>query len=402
MTPLITTFSRPEISGWKPAPSSMSAETLPVTSSVPRRRLEEARDELQERRLAAAVRPDDAERLAPRDRERDVRERGDDLRGRERRREAAPEEGGLQRAERARPSPLAVELREAPRGDGRPARVTRPPGRSRAAGRRRRIRGETRRGRSGRGRPTSPARSTRPQKNASCHASKKGVAGFHEERRAEAFGPDVRQGVEDGRREEPEREARREDVLHVAEVDRQRREEEADPATKTPSRRKSGAAWTSGQPSGTGGTEAPAAPSARPAPRTGSARRKWTPCAATATSGRTSAGNRIFLRSAPCVRSDDAASVSAPASQFHGRRPHEEEQGVRARRGAPRREDEREDERVDRRASGAGSGATRRTRGRFRGSGPSAPARRGRRRAPGGARGRRGSSARAVHPGTAR
>ena len=35
MTPLITTFSRPEISGWKPAPSSMSAETLPVTSSVP-------------------------------------------------------------------------------------------------------------------------------------------------------------------------------------------------------------------------------------------------------------------------------------------------------------------------------------------------------------------------------
>ena len=35
MTPLITTFSRPEISGWKPAPSSMRAETLPSTRRVP-------------------------------------------------------------------------------------------------------------------------------------------------------------------------------------------------------------------------------------------------------------------------------------------------------------------------------------------------------------------------------
>jgi len=35
MTPLMTTFSRPEISGWKPAPSSMRAETLPSTRSVP-------------------------------------------------------------------------------------------------------------------------------------------------------------------------------------------------------------------------------------------------------------------------------------------------------------------------------------------------------------------------------
>lgn len=35
MTPLMTTFSRPEISGWKPAPSSMRAETFPSTRSVP-------------------------------------------------------------------------------------------------------------------------------------------------------------------------------------------------------------------------------------------------------------------------------------------------------------------------------------------------------------------------------
>ena len=36
MIPLMATFSRPLISGWKPAPSSMSAETRPCTCSVPR------------------------------------------------------------------------------------------------------------------------------------------------------------------------------------------------------------------------------------------------------------------------------------------------------------------------------------------------------------------------------
>ena len=36
MIPLIATFSRPEISGWKPAPSSMRAETRPSTARLPR------------------------------------------------------------------------------------------------------------------------------------------------------------------------------------------------------------------------------------------------------------------------------------------------------------------------------------------------------------------------------
>jgi hypothetical protein len=35
MMPLMNTFSRPEISGWKPAPSSMSAEIRPFTRTVP-------------------------------------------------------------------------------------------------------------------------------------------------------------------------------------------------------------------------------------------------------------------------------------------------------------------------------------------------------------------------------
>ena len=35
MMPLMKTFSRPEISGWKPAPSSMRAEMRPCTVTVP-------------------------------------------------------------------------------------------------------------------------------------------------------------------------------------------------------------------------------------------------------------------------------------------------------------------------------------------------------------------------------
>ena len=35
MMPLMKTFSRPEISGWKPAPSSINAEMRPSTVTVP-------------------------------------------------------------------------------------------------------------------------------------------------------------------------------------------------------------------------------------------------------------------------------------------------------------------------------------------------------------------------------
>ena len=35
MMPLMKTFSRPEISGWKPAPSSISAEIRPSTRTRP-------------------------------------------------------------------------------------------------------------------------------------------------------------------------------------------------------------------------------------------------------------------------------------------------------------------------------------------------------------------------------
>ena len=64
--PLMKTFSRPEISGWKPAPSSISADTRPFTSTVPAVGLPDAGDQLQHRALAGAVAADDAERPARR------------------------------------------------------------------------------------------------------------------------------------------------------------------------------------------------------------------------------------------------------------------------------------------------------------------------------------------------
>ena len=61
--PLMKTFSRPVISGWKPAPSSIRAEILPSDLDPARGRLGDPGDELEQRALARAVLADDAERL---------------------------------------------------------------------------------------------------------------------------------------------------------------------------------------------------------------------------------------------------------------------------------------------------------------------------------------------------
>ena len=75
MSPLRKTFSRPVNSGLKPAPSSSSAATRPRVVDAPGGRLQRAADDLQQRRLARAVAPDDADRLAARDVEADVAQR---------------------------------------------------------------------------------------------------------------------------------------------------------------------------------------------------------------------------------------------------------------------------------------------------------------------------------------
>ena len=65
MMPLMNTFSRPEISGWKPAPSSMSADTRPLTVTRPVVGLRDAGHALEHRALARAVAADDGVGGAP-------------------------------------------------------------------------------------------------------------------------------------------------------------------------------------------------------------------------------------------------------------------------------------------------------------------------------------------------
>ena len=64
MAPLRKTFSRPESSGWNPAPSSSSADSEPSMVDPALVRAEDLREALEQRRLARAVLADDAERLA--------------------------------------------------------------------------------------------------------------------------------------------------------------------------------------------------------------------------------------------------------------------------------------------------------------------------------------------------
>src|SRR6185437_13259194 len=66
MAPCRNTFSRPVRSGWKPAATSISA---------PARRHQDAREQLEDGRLARPVRPENAERFAGAHLERDVAHR---------------------------------------------------------------------------------------------------------------------------------------------------------------------------------------------------------------------------------------------------------------------------------------------------------------------------------------
>ena len=61
MMPLMATFSRPLISGWKPAPELDEGGDAAVHVQGAPRGLRDAGQELQERRLAGAVLADDAE-----------------------------------------------------------------------------------------------------------------------------------------------------------------------------------------------------------------------------------------------------------------------------------------------------------------------------------------------------
>jgi hypothetical protein len=65
-------LSRPESSGWKPVPTSSSEPTEPADARLARGRDGDARQDLEQRRLARAVVADDAHGLAALDLERRV------------------------------------------------------------------------------------------------------------------------------------------------------------------------------------------------------------------------------------------------------------------------------------------------------------------------------------------
>ncbi len=112
MMPLMKTFSRPEISGWKPAPSSMSAEIRPRTVTVPVVGLVMPGHQLQGRALAGAVPADDAEGPALGDRERHAPQRRKLLVGLQVLDEAPLEQGALERRELFSLRVAAVHLRD--------------------------------------------------------------------------------------------------------------------------------------------------------------------------------------------------------------------------------------------------------------------------------------------------
>ena len=167
MMPLMKTFSRPEISGWKPAPSSISAEMRPSHRHRAARRLGDAGDELQQRALAGAVAADDAERAPLRHRQRDVVQRRERLVGLQVLDEAARQQRALQRRELLAPAVAAVDLRDVRDLDARAAshllreRVAQPieqpvARRGTAPTEPRRARAATSSGRTGRRRTGSP------------------------------------------------------------------------------------------------------------------------------------------------------------------------------------------------------------------------------------------------------
>ena len=112
--PLMKTFSRPEISGWKPAPSSISAEMRPSTRDGAAGRLGDAGDELQRRALARSVAADDAEGRALRHRERHVGQRRERLARLQVAQDAALQQRALQRRELPA-AVAAVDLRDVAR-----------------------------------------------------------------------------------------------------------------------------------------------------------------------------------------------------------------------------------------------------------------------------------------------
>ena len=316
---------------------------------------------------------------------------GDRLRRLERLPEAPAEERRLQRPEGAGPAPAPVDLREVARLDG--------DGRARAHT----ASGKESRRRSKKAHPIAKATieipaAARPRRRRREPAVEERVVPAGEEgregvQREEAGQPSPSGGPSACRGSASRRRGRErtvcEEVLHVAEVDRQRGEEEADAEEEDAPRGAGGAApGRAATRAGPRGPKAPKAPARSAARRTGSARRKWTPCAEDG-DGRQDLRREEDLPEERAVRQERGGRVGDRRREpVPGEEAAEEEEGVRGRRRAPVREEELEDEGVDRQHQERIQERPEEARGRSRDSAPSPPAPRGRRRAPGGARGR--------------
>ena len=116
--PLMKTFSRPEISGWNPAPSSISAEMRPSTRDRALVGPRDAGDALEQRRLAGPVAADDAVGAALRHAEGHAAQRREGLVRLQVANQAALEQRRLQRGELLLPRIAAVDLRDVDDFDG--------------------------------------------------------------------------------------------------------------------------------------------------------------------------------------------------------------------------------------------------------------------------------------------
>ena len=116
--PLMKTFSRPEISGWKPAPSSIERGNAAVHRHGTGRRLRDARHELEQRALARAVPADDAKRTPRRQRERHVPDRRKRLVRLQVAHEASRQQRALERGELPPAVVATVDLRRVGDFDG--------------------------------------------------------------------------------------------------------------------------------------------------------------------------------------------------------------------------------------------------------------------------------------------
>ncbi len=223
--PLMKTFSRPEISGWKPAPSSISAEMRPSTRTRAAGRLGDAGDQLQRGALARAVAADHAVGRALRHGERHVGQRRKRLARLQIAQDAALQQRALQRRELPA-AVAAVDLRDVESSSI--AGVITPPPRTSRAAIEQPVAGEKQQHRAGaeREQPLPVADRTLVEEQDLLVRHREVRERVEVEEEMELLHARLEPRVDDRRREEPQRQQVRQDVADVAEVHGQRRQDQ--------------------------------------------------------------------------------------------------------------------------------------------------------------------------------